>query len=112
MKTWEDLYALPLSRDEHSNWIYDANENFICQFDDGAEGMEEILLDVINGDISARPKIKFKHEGGIISTELGKEIILIRAWGWLTNVMKLSGKEASNIQDTFAEFLVSKLNGS
>jgi len=111
MKTYKEVYQLPLE-DIHG-WIYDQNENFVFQFSIDNEETQNEILDVINGKNKlTNPNISFRHDRGGIIDNTGREIILIRGWGNLTGTgaMNLSDKEASNIQDTFANFIVERLN--
>ena len=111
MKTFKDVYQFPL--EENHGWIYDQKENFVFQFLIDDEKSEKKILDVINGKENlTNLHILFKHLEGQIIDQSGREIILIRGWGNLTGsgAMNLSGKEASNIQNTFADFIVERLN--
>lgn len=111
MKTYKEVYQLPLE-DQHG-WIYDQKRNFVFQFLIDNEEIENKILDVINGKNNlTNPEIFFVHENGIIKNNKGQEFILIRGWGNLTGkgALNLSDKEAFNIQDTFADFIVERLN--
>jgi hypothetical protein len=111
MKTYKEVYELPL-KDIHG-WIYDQKNNFVFQFMIDDEAIENKILDVINDKYNlTNNKILFIHESGVIKTNKGKDFILIRGWGNLTGTgaMNLTEKEASNIQDTFANFIVERLN--
>jgi len=111
MKTYKDVYLLPVE-DSHG-WIYDQKRNFVFQFMIDDEKTEQKILDVINGKENFKNlDLVFKHEQGQILDESGLPIILIRGWGNLTGIgaMNLSIKDASNIQDTFANFIVERLN--
>jgi hypothetical protein len=111
MKTYKDVYKLPLE-DSHG-WIYDQKRNFVFQFMIDDEKTEQKILDVINGKENFKRKdLVFKHEQGEIIDDKNRTIILIRGWGNLTGTgaMNLSDEEASNIQDTFANFIVERLN--
>lgn len=111
MKTYKDVYQLPL--EDNHGWIYDQKGNFVFQFIIDDEKIEQKILNVINGKENFKnPNIVFKHEQGKIVDNSGSPIILIRGWGNLTGIgaMNLSAEEASNIQDTFANFIVKRLN--
>ena len=111
MKTYKEVYQLPLE-DQHG-WIYDQKGNFVFQFLIDNEEMEKKLLDVINGKKNlTNLDLVFKHEKGLIVDKKGYEVILIRGWGNLTGkgALNLPEKEAANIQDTFANFIVERLN--
>jgi hypothetical protein len=111
MKTYKDVYQLPL--ENRHDWIYDQNNNFVFQFMIDDEKTEQKILDIINGKKNFKNlDLIFKHEQGQILDKSGLPIILIRGWGNLTGIgaKNLSVKEASNIQDTFADFIVKRLN--
>lgn len=111
MKTYKDVYQFPL--EESHGWIYDQKRNFVFQFMIDDEKKEQKILDVINGKENFKNlDLVFKHEQGQIFDKSGLPIILIRGWGNLTGTgaMNLSVEEASNIQDTFANFIVERLN--
>jgi hypothetical protein len=111
IKTYKDVYQLPLE-DSHG-WIYDQKRNFVFQFMIDDEKTEQKILDVINGKENFKNfHLSFYHEKGIIKDNKDREIILIRGWGNLTGTgaMNLSTEEASNIQDTFANFILERLN--
>ena len=111
MKTYKDVYKLPL--EENHGWIYDQKNNFVFQFLIDDEKTEQKILDVINGKENLKNlDLVFKHEKGQIIDKSGLAIILIRGWGNLTGTgaMNLSVEEAANIQDTFADFIVERLN--
>jgi hypothetical protein len=111
MKNYKDVYKLPLE-DQHG-WICDQNENFVFQFLIDDEKTKSKILNVINGKENFKNlDLIVRHEQGQILDKSGLPIILIRGWGNLTGTgaMNLSDKEASNIQDTFADFIVERLN--
>ena len=68
---------------------------------------------MINGKRKIKDKnISFTHEDGYIITNSSEKIILIRGRGNLTSVncLNLSLEDAANVQDTLAEYIVTKLN--
>jgi len=110
MKDWKEVYKLPL-RDSSFNWVYDANGVFVFQFLDVSKENKEKLIMAINGNrCLTNPELSFINEGGIIKTNKNQNVILIRGWGHLAGTLNLSEKEAVNVQNTFAEFIVSNLN--
>ena len=111
MKTYKDVYELPL--EDSYGWVYDQKGNFVFQFMIGDEKTEQKILDVINGKENFKNlDLVFKHDRGQIVDKSGLVVILIRGWGNLTGTgaMNLSNEEAANIQDTFANFIVERLN--
>lgn len=108
MKTWKDIYSLPLKGSDHS-WVYDANDNFVFQFCIEDIDLQNQIIERINGAKNWIDKISnLRYSEGYIEKSNGSNLILIRGWGYLTGIV--SPKEASNIQDTFAQFIISKLN--
>lgn len=111
MKTYKDVYELPLKKwEDYCGRVYDKKDNFVFEFLINGKNNQNTMLDVINGNQNYN-KSAFKHEQGIIKTD-ETNAILIRGWGNLTGKggMNLSGEEASNIQNTFADFIVEQLN--
>tara|TARA_R110002020_G_C16053862_1_gene754808 strand:+ start:235 stop:600 length:366 start_codon:yes stop_codon:yes gene_type:complete len=119
MKNWNDIYKLPIAEsyiDEddgfRSKRILDANENFIFQFLNVTDNAQIKALEAINGTSKLENKdVVFTHEDGYILANDNK-VIMIRGWGNLTGTggYNLSSDEAANVQDTFADYIVSKLN--
>ena len=112
MKTFKDIYKFPLIN--HYGHIYDSANNFVFQFQIADEKLSAKLLRVINGkECLKNEALLFRHEGGLIKSnqDIGA-CILIRGWGNLTGAgaHNLPADEASNIQDTFAEYIVKQLN--
>lgn len=116
MKTYKDVYSFPLHLDKSIGWVRDAKSQFVFQFEDYVDNnisLQNNIVDIINGNSKPLTQHSFIHKDGIIS-ENGNEFILIRGWGNLTGIggHNLHPKEAINIQDTFAEFIVEQLNQS
>lgn len=126
MKTYKDIYVFPLKPANGGGWVFDQNGNFVFQFEAQFEGgnyakgwkeFEDKVLDCLNGKnhLKLTTESYFIHKEGQIfikQEDNNKLIITIRGWGNLTGIgsHNLSGEEAANIQDTFAEFIVNKLN--
>lgn len=113
MKTYKDVYKFPLVRAKYGSWVYDQLGNFVFQFSIKDSIDRDFMLGVINGKHAITEQgIEFHHDKGYIKANNGNEVILIRGWGGLTGSggMNLPHEEAANIQDTFAEYIVSKLN--
>lgn len=119
MKTYLDIYLPPLLQETMndgkilSSRITDSKHQFVFQFITGNDKEQTNMINAINGVKQLENKLlSFKHkEGYIIANDVIK-VILIRGWGNLTGIggHKLSVEEASNVQDTFAEFIVEQLN--
>lgn len=115
MKNWNEVYSLPFRLMEGMSWVYDDNDNFVFQFIVSDENLRLKILEVINGNKEVQGRTsKFIYKEGFIQAENGSKLLLIRGWGNLTGVggMNLSDEEACNIQDTFAQYIISKLNPS
>lgn len=113
MKTYKDIYKFPLHQDKYSGWVWDADDNFVFQFEYKGDATRAQMLDVINGeDLFTNPDLSFKHTEGIITSNLGEDMIMIRGWGNLTGTggHNLHPNDAINVQDTFAEYIVERLN--
>lgn len=109
-KTYKDVYQLPLHRAEYGSWVYDAKSNFVFQFETDDNKVRNHIINVVNGaEKSALSNVR--HIEGIISDD-DQLLITIRGWGNLTGTggMNLPVEDAVNIQDSFADFLVAKLN--
>lgn len=109
-----DLYEFPFRNSEPASWVYDANDNFIFQFEINNKETKEKCLSIINGDLIPTKENVFIHDGGVIYLQIEEDripIILIRGWGNLTGIGAYNLKEeyASKIQDTLAEYIVNKL---
>lgn len=127
MKTYKDIYVFPLRKDSELDWVYDEAGNFVFQFEpkynkegyrSGYLSFVEKSLKVLNGEkVERTTDYTFFHESERIyymipETTERVHIITIRGWGNLTGIgaHNLPAEEAANIQDTFAEFIVDKLN--
>lgn len=114
LKMWEDFYIKVFTDDDKMAF------DWLCRIPDDIKFK---MLDVINGNAPAMQKVPklFRHEAGEIYCKFlggsneGQEIkiLRIRGWGMLTGTggYNLDSDEAAEIQDTFAEYIVDKLNG-
>lgn len=121
MKTFEDVYKFPLLFDSvegNNSWVYDSDNNFVFQWEFDVIKNKDFIANVMgafNDTYKAQSKNMFYHENGeiFIRTNVpARHVITIRGWGNLTGTggMNLPQDEAANIQDTFAEHLIKKLN--
>lgn len=129
MKNYKDIYELPLKPANRGSWVYDQKGNFVFQFEPkfdekgsfekGWKDFEQVVINCINGDSKIdMPHATFIHRSGEILIQYNNpdqpesHVMTIRGWGNLTGIggHNLPAEEAANIQDTFAEFLVNKLN--
>jgi hypothetical protein len=107
---WKDIYKLPLHRAKYGSWVYDADSNFVFQFENRNKDLQDKILNTLNGVTDKKANFEVRHEHGFILIA-DMPIILIRGWGNLTGVgaHNLSADEAANIQDTFADWIVQQL---
>jgi hypothetical protein len=120
MKNWKDIYKLPLKDefiDKENNYrskrVEDAKGNFVFQFLNVSSEAQVNALNAINGVENLKnEKAVFSHKEGTIYFNGAFKVISIRGWGNLTGWggHNLKHEEAANIQDTFAAYVVSKLN--
>lgn len=112
MKTWKDVYQLPLSLDKSIFWVYDDNYNFVFQFEIDDEEYQEKIISILNKESDSNFDDYYEYRNTLVLDSKGNEIIMIRGYGNLTSQggLNLSDKEASNIQDTFGQFIVDRLN--
>ena len=110
--TFRDLYTFPFHQCKYSSWVYDADSNFIFQFEFKGEDTRKKVIDILNGDLLEYKRQNVEHKDGMITVD-GIPFILIRGWGNLTGVgaYNLDGEYAGKIQDTLAEYIVEKLGG-
>jgi hypothetical protein len=117
--TYTDIYRFPLRNNYHR--VNDTNYNFVFQFEPQFENgkykegwlqFEQTIIDILNGEnLMVSFGEAFVHDEGRISCG-ATHVITIRGWGNLTGsgAHRLSSEEAANVQDTFAEFIVNRLN--
>ena len=118
VKTFRDIYKFPLydqyvDDDFRSRRIVDQHDNFVFQFEKISENDQIKILDIINETFKHKDSIDVHYEQRTQKIKIGeKPLITIRGWGNLTGSggHNLSQQEAANIQNTFAEYIVNKLN--
>lgn len=108
--SFRDLYKFPFHQAKYGSWVYDANSNFIFQFEFNNEDTGKKAIDILNGDLLDYKKQDVTSDCGEIFIN-GESFILIRGWGNLTGVgaYNLDGEYAAKIQDTLADFIVERL---
>lgn len=112
LMTYKDIYKFPLSKEDDFHWVWDNEDNFVFQFEINDDRFQNNVLEILNGERKPlNNKNIFSHKEGLIMLE-DKPVITIRGWGNLTGsgAHKLSGDNAANIQDTFAEYIIETLN--
>lgn len=129
MRTYKDIYKLPLKRGLSPSWVYDQNDNFVFQFVNNSgrhdrlienqNEIEQSILDRINDKGDPIGTQNWAHKDGYIGfhpegwrKDTFVRTLLIRGWGNLTGVggHNIDPEEAANIQDTFEEFVVEQIN--
>ena len=112
MKTYKDVYHFPLHNSDMGGWVRDAKSQFVCEFMIGNSLLQANIIEILNGVDKPVKGHVFTHKDGVIEDEDGNGYIRIRGWGNLTGTggHNLSVEEASNVQDTFAEFIINQLN--
>lgn len=113
MKNYLDIYELPFHMNPGIDWVYDKKNQFAFQFQIDDDEKNKKMLDVINSTGNFENKdLKFSYSRGCIFANGDIEVILIRGWGNLTGSggHNLSSDEASNVQDTLANFILDRLN--
>jgi hypothetical protein len=101
MKYFIDIYGLPFKN--MYGHVYDSTGNFIFQFLTDNSIIQHKMLDVINWNSNlTNPNLSFHHEKGYIIDNDNVKVLLIRGWGNLTGVLKLSEQDACNVQDSLA----------
>lgn len=111
---YKDIYKFPLKfrfNNEHSI-VYDSNNNFVFQFLLSYTKLNTAILNTINSieKPTIKHNIKYNRMDGKIYLN-DTPVILIRGWGNLTGIggHNLNSKDASEVQNTFAEFIVKQL---
>lgn len=113
--TFRDLYTFPFRQCNYSSWVYDADSNFIFQFEFKNDETRKGIINILNGELEPTKENIVKHREGTIYVEKNgedKPLIMIRGWGNLTGIgaYNLDGDYAGRIQDTLAEYIVERLN--
>jgi len=108
--SFKDLYKFPFHQAKYGSWVYDADSNFIFQFQFDDKETQEKLIKILNEETEDYKRQNVTSESGLISVD-GQPFILIRGWGSLTGIggYNLNGDYAAKIQDTLEEYIVNKL---
>lgn len=111
MKTWEDIYVLPLEKDSYGSQVYDQRDNFVFQFEKINDDNQKEVIYILNDLQKPTIEHSFVNKDGEIWMDDKRHIITIRGWGNLTGTgaHNLPAEEAANIQDTFAAWIIEKL---
>jgi len=117
------FYKQPFRKSDWS-WVYDANGNFVFQFErkydengnyeKGCIELEDRIIKSLNSkNQEIIPELKLMIRDAIEIKNHGKLLILIRGWGNLTGIgaHNFPIEKASKIQDDFAAWIIYKLTG-
>jgi len=112
MKSWQEVFKPPFVQWEGMYYVFDAEDTFVFQFITTDEAQQKQVLEIINGTSDKKAQAKLEYKGGYIQDIAGRKLLLIRSWGHLTGVggLNLPAEEARHIQDTFAGFILERLN--
>lgn len=118
------FYKRPFHKLDSCGWVYDANNNFVFQFESEfdengdyakvcLELQEKIIQSLNSENQKVIPELKLLLRDAIEIKNHGKHFILIRGWGNLTGIggYNFSVEKASKIQDDFAAWIIYKLTG-
>lgn len=120
-----NFYKQPFRLCPYSDWVYDANNNFVFQFESEytpqgqeVEGTQELYKQIIDS-LNSEEKVNITNFNLKKSDNLSQTLtlnnrilIIIRGWGNLTGVgaHNFNEHKAAKIQDDFEEWLLYKLN--
>lgn len=112
MKKWQQIWKPPFRKDKYSDWVLDRDDRFVFQFEQVRPEEEVKILNLINGIKEEPFEEALSYRDTLVRDEQGRDLIMLRGWGYLTGIggLNLPFEEASNIQDTFGAFILSKLN--
>lgn len=111
--TWEQVWELPLRKDEHSNvYAWANNGTMALTFATDDLSLIKGIVDRINGKEAEISK-KWDRSGTTFYCD-GKVAFIVRGWGHLVGggALALPMDEAVRIQDEFCDFILSKLKGA
>lgn len=115
-----NFYERPFHRAKYGSWIYDANGNFIFQFERNFTKSgdyipmtiqnEDKFLEVLNGNGEVDHDFNLSIVNEIQIHNHGSLFVTIRGWGGLTGIGGHGFKveKAAKIQDDFAQWLLFK----
>lgn len=115
------FYKKPFHKAKYGSWVYDANSNFVFQFESefdekgnyapGCKELQQAVIDILNDEyLKFNLNLTLGEDPNFILKD-GKLFIMIRGWGNLTGVgaHNFSGDKAAKIQDDFRDWLIYKL---
>lgn len=119
------FYKQPFHQAEYGSWVYDANSNFVFQFESefdeegnyakGCKEMQEAVIKSLNSKEHkpiAELNLSLHIEDPNFILNNGKLFAIIRGWGNLTGVgaNNFPAEKALKIQDDFRDWLITKLS--
>lgn len=111
---FKSFYKPPFSTDGVFVWTADEEHMALMIEDENAKEPEALLqrvCDILNGEVKPNKPVNLVYEAPNILMN-GKPFLTIRGWGDLTTSPDISGPdEAALIEDDFAEWVISKLQG-
>lgn len=117
-----NFYKLPFHRLQGSDRVYDANSNFIFQFESkftkdgnfvpGLLELQNYVIDSLNNDNKPEKKLDLTFNEDDVNVILlsEKPFITIRGWGNLTGsgAHRMPPDRAAKIQDDLRDYIISK----
>lgn len=117
-----NFYKQPFHRSKYGSWVYDANNNFVFQFEhefdkngmlpDDSNKLEKLILESLNSDKHEPLKqlnLTIDSTDPTVILNNNEKIITIRGWGNLTGFHKFPYEKAAKIQDDFIKWIFKKL---
>lgn len=107
------IYKPPFKSDGVFIW---SSENVMCLMNasdyDNSDEMMNKLAGILNGAETPAAARDYTYNAPEILLD-GKTLLVVRGWGHLTGIggLNLDPKEAADIQDQFAHWVISKLQG-
>ena len=111
MKTWQEIYDLPLVKDEFTSYAWAKSGTMALQFMSNVSKEDRVkIVDSING--LSILKIKGISKDGCDFFIDDKPAFFVRGWGYLTGsgALNLPEKEALEIQNGFIDYIFQILN--
>lgn len=111
-----DFYKLPFTDAQQCGYIFDANDNFIFQFDHYGT-LEDLdlnaeLLAILNEERPGPANLNLiKGDESIFMEGESIPLLTIRGWGNLTGIggYRFDSKKAAKIQDNLLDWIFNKL---
>lgn len=109
MKTWQEIYDLPLVKDEFTSYAWAKSGTMALQFKDVSKEERIKIVCAINGSINLNIK-QLTNEGCDFFIN-GKLAFYVRGWGYLTGsgALNLPEKQALEIQNGFIDHVFKSL---